>query len=124
MKTSLPIPNFVFIIFSLLLLCSNTSTILATSSSSSIGNQLAKATTTDDNNIGGINNINKSCFHKEKQALLHFKASFQDPYDQLSTWRAGDDDCCKWSGITCNNQTHHVTEIDLHSYNPFTDLGA
>ncbi|KVH90810.1 Leucine-rich repeat-containing protein [Cynara cardunculus var. scolymus] len=99
---------FYFVLISMLLLCPNT-TILATCSS--IGNQSAAAT---DGNYGGIN---KSCFHKEKQALLHFKASLRDPLGQLSTWRpAEDDDCCKWSGVTCNNHTGHVTELNLHSY--------
>ncbi|XP_024985337.1 receptor-like protein EIX2 [Cynara cardunculus var. scolymus] len=101
----------------MLLLCPNTP-ILATCSS--IGNQLAAATATDGN-YGGIN---KSCFHMEKQALLHFKASLQDPLGQLSTWRpAEDDDCCQWSGITCNNHTGHVTKLHLSS-NPFKGLGG
>ncbi|XP_024985343.1 receptor-like protein EIX1 [Cynara cardunculus var. scolymus] len=96
------------VLSSMLLLCPNT-TILATCSS--IGNQSAAAAT--DGNYGGIN---KSCFHKEKQALLHFKASLKDPNGQLSTWRPAEDDCCKWFGITCNNHTGHVTELDLRSY--------
>ncbi|KAJ9555683.1 hypothetical protein OSB04_010297 [Centaurea solstitialis] len=75
-------------------------------------NQLAEATSTDGNDNGAINK--KSCFHKEKQALLHFKASiYLDLFGTLSTWRAEDDDCCKWSGITCNNQTQHVIELHL-----------
>ncbi|KAJ9553367.1 hypothetical protein OSB04_017412 [Centaurea solstitialis] len=56
---------------------------------------------------------NKSCFHKEKQALLHFKVSIHDPNGQLSTWKLEDDDCCKWIGVTCNNQTRHVTRLHL-----------
>ncbi|KAI3706381.1 hypothetical protein L6452_24077 [Arctium lappa] len=93
----------------IVLLCPNTR-IVATSS---IANQLAAAAAAaaTDGNIGGINN--KSCFHMEKQALLHFKASLQDPNGQLSTWIPEDDDCCKWNGVTCNNQTHHVTRLHL-----------
>lgn len=105
------INNHVF--FIILLLCLEISTIVATS----LGNHLVVVAD------GGGNSVNKSCFHKEKQALLHFKASLEDPYDQLSTWRVEDDDCCKWSGVTCDNQTTRVTEIDLSS-NPFTGLGG
>ncbi|KAI3706380.1 hypothetical protein L6452_24076 [Arctium lappa] len=94
-----------------LLLCQNTSTILA--NSSSIANP-----TIDGN--GAMNN--KSCFHTEKQALLDFKAAIEDPDGRLLTWRGEDDDCCKWSGVTCNNQTpFHVTELHM-GYNPFTGL--
>ncbi|KAJ9555407.1 hypothetical protein OSB04_010021 [Centaurea solstitialis] len=99
--------SYYFIIIILLL--------FATCLSIASGNQLAEAATTDGNRNGAIND--KSCFHKEKQALLHFKASiYQDFYGRLSTWRLEDDDCCKWSGITCNNQTHHVTELHLQAY--------
>ncbi|KAJ9555532.1 hypothetical protein OSB04_010146 [Centaurea solstitialis] len=81
-------------------------------------NQLAEAAATTYGNIGA-NAINKkSCFHKEKQALLHFKASIsRDRFGTLSTWRAEHDgDCCNWSGVTCNNQTHHVTELHLRVF--------
>ncbi|XP_024986949.1 polygalacturonase inhibitor 1-like [Cynara cardunculus var. scolymus] len=86
----------------------------AISVAASLGNQLVAVAE------GGGDAVIK-CFHKEKQALLHFKASLQDPLGQLSTWRLEDDDCCKWSGVTCNNQTRHVTKIDLSS-NPLTGL--
>ncbi|XP_024985334.1 receptor-like protein EIX2 [Cynara cardunculus var. scolymus] len=73
----------------------------------SVGHQLAPA-------VDGNGSIHK-CFHKEKQALLDFKARLQDPLGQLLTWRP-QDDCCKWSGVACNNQTGHVTELYLPSY--------
>ncbi|XP_076915743.1 receptor-like protein EIX2 [Bidens hawaiensis] len=57
------------------------------------------------------------CISKERDALLDFKAYIdQDPYDLLSTWATDEEatiDCCDWSGVTCNNQTGHVTSIDL-----------
>ncbi|GKE18137.1 leucine-rich repeat-containing protein [Tanacetum coccineum] len=54
------------------------------------------------------------CIEKERQALLDFKAPLHDPYDMLSTWRPEEeDDCCEWFGVTCNNQTGHVTKLDL-----------
>ncbi|GKB56875.1 putative leucine-rich repeat protein, partial [Tanacetum coccineum] len=57
------------------------------------------------------------CIEKERQALLDFKAPLQDPYNMLSTWRHEDDDCCQWLGVTCNNQTGHVTKLDGIYYN-------
>nr|GEX62428.1 putative leucine-rich repeat protein, plant-type [Tanacetum cinerariifolium] len=53
------------------------------------------------------------CIEKERQALLDFKVPLHDPSDMLSTWRPEDDDCCQWFGVTCNNQTGHVTELTL-----------
>ncbi|KAK1435218.1 hypothetical protein QVD17_00979 [Tagetes erecta] len=54
------------------------------------------------------------CIDKERHALLHFKSCIhQDPKGLLSTWIEATSDCCNWSGITCNNQTGHVTSIVL-----------
>ncbi|XP_023754901.1 receptor-like protein EIX1 [Lactuca sativa] len=85
----------VFLIFSLLLFCLETTT----------ANQLAAVGGGDD-----------KCFEKEKNALLHFKSLLQDPSDHLSMWTSEQDNCCQWSGVTCNNQTGHVTELDLMSF--------
>ncbi|XP_057761118.1 receptor-like protein EIX1 [Arachis stenosperma] len=52
-----------------------------------------------------------TCLENERQALLRFKEGINDPWDVLSTWR--DDDCCKWQGITCSNQTGHVLRLHL-----------
>ncbi|GKB20362.1 leucine-rich repeat-containing protein [Tanacetum coccineum] len=53
-----------------------------------------------------------TCIDKERQALLDFKAPLQDPYNFLSTWRPEEeDDCCRWSGVGCNDQTGHVTDL-------------
>ncbi|GKB39014.1 leucine-rich repeat-containing protein, partial [Tanacetum coccineum] len=57
------------------------------------------------------------CIDKERQALLDFKAPLQDPNNMLFTWRPEEeDDCCQWLGVTCNNQTRHVTELYLSYY--------
>nr|GEW46624.1 hypothetical protein [Tanacetum cinerariifolium] len=58
------------------------------------------------------NNITAhTCIDKERQALLDFKALM------LSTWRPEEeDDCCRWRGVWCNDQTGHVTELDLSYY--------
>ncbi|KAL7597474.1 hypothetical protein Lser_V15G29313 [Lactuca serriola] len=89
----------VFLIFSLLLLCLETTA----------ANQLAAVGGGDDN--GSV----KKCIEKEKDGLLHFKSLLQDPSDRLSTWTAEQDNCCEWSGVTCNNQTGHVTELEIVS---------
>ncbi|KAJ0606026.1 putative non-specific serine/threonine protein kinase [Helianthus annuus] len=66
-----------------------------------------------------------TCIDKERHALLDFKARVQDPDGVLSTWTdEEDDDCCKWSGVTCNDTTGHVTRLQL-SYNfGTTNLGG
>ncbi|KAK1435258.1 hypothetical protein QVD17_01019 [Tagetes erecta] len=61
---------------------------------------------------------NNKCIDKEKHALLHFKSYIrQDPEGLLSTWKdeeeAATNYCCNWSGVTCDNQTGHVTSLDL-----------
>ncbi|CAN1344614.1 Receptor-like protein EIX2 [Linum perenne] len=52
-----------------------------------------------------------SCNQAEREALLNFKADLQDPSSRLSSW--GNGDCCKWSGVVCDNATGHVTELHL-----------
>ncbi|KAL7252587.1 hypothetical protein ACSBR1_007200 [Camellia fascicularis] len=56
------------------------------------------------------------CIEKERQALLKFKDALIDDYGRLSSWGSEEDkkDCCKWSGVGCNNHTGHVTMLDLH----------
>ncbi|CAH1452727.1 unnamed protein product [Lactuca virosa] len=92
----------VFVIFSLLLLNAETTT----------SNQLGGG---DDNGV-----IMRKCSDKERHALLDFKARLQDPDETLSTWRAEEEeeeeDCCKWRGVTCKNQTHYVTQLDVDGF--------
>ncbi|KAK1256841.1 Receptor-like protein kinase 5 [Acorus gramineus] len=52
-----------------------------------------------------------TCWEIERQALLKLKAGLVDPANQLSTWT--DEDCCRWRGVSCDNQTGHVVKIDL-----------
>ncbi|MFS7897476.1 putative non-specific serine/threonine protein kinase [Helianthus anomalus] len=59
------------------------------------------------------------CTKKERQALLHFKSYIRyDPEGRLTTWTPGEEekvatnDCCYWSGVTCNNQSR-VTSLEL-----------
>ncbi|KAK1260538.1 Receptor-like protein kinase 5 [Acorus gramineus] len=52
-----------------------------------------------------------TCWEIERQALLKLKAGLVDPANQLSTWT--DEDCCRWSGVSCDNQTGHLTYLNL-----------
>ncbi|KAJ0806127.1 putative leucine-rich repeat-containing, plant-type, leucine-rich repeat domain superfamily [Helianthus annuus] len=60
---------------------------------------------------------NHKCVDKERHDLLHFKPYIsQNPIDPLPTWTTEEEatnDCCKWEGVTCDNQTGHVTSLDL-----------
>ncbi|KAI3735087.1 hypothetical protein L6452_14575 [Arctium lappa] len=56
-----------------------------------------------------INNI--LCIANERSVLLQFKKNLVDQADRLSSW-AGED-CCRWSGVICDNFTGHVHEIRL-----------
>ncbi|GKB97937.1 ribonuclease H-like domain-containing protein [Tanacetum coccineum] len=60
-----------------------------------------------------VSGVISKCIDKELQVILHFKVNLKDPFDHLVTWIYKDDNCCKWSRVTCNNQTGHVTSLDL-----------
>ncbi|KAK6138284.1 hypothetical protein DH2020_027975 [Rehmannia glutinosa] len=64
--------------------------------------------------IGNSSNI--SCLEIEKQALLSFKKSLEDPANLLSSWKAKVN-CCKWKGVICSNLTGHV--LGLHNGHGF-----
>ncbi|XP_021800684.1 LRR receptor-like serine/threonine-protein kinase GSO1 [Prunus avium] len=55
------------------------------------------------------------CIERERQALLAFKRRLVDEFNQLSTWgsEAEKQDCCRWEGVYCSNQTGHVIQLHL-----------
>ncbi|XP_062073796.1 receptor-like protein EIX1 [Humulus lupulus] len=56
------------------------------------------------------------CHETEKQALLSFKRDLVDDYNKLVSWDVSkEEDCCKWTGISCNTLTGHVSELFLNN---------
>ncbi|CAL9089378.1 unnamed protein product, partial [Musa acuminata var. zebrina] len=54
----------------------------------------------------------KSCIESERRALLDIKSDMYDSGERFSTWIG--EDCCRWSGVACDNTTSHVIKLDLH----------
>ncbi|XP_034206337.1 receptor-like protein EIX2 isoform X2 [Prunus dulcis] len=61
-------------------------------------------------------NVTGRCIERERKALLAFKRGLVDKADLLSSWgsEAQKQDCCRWVGVSCSNQTGHVIQVDLH----------
>ncbi|KAF3435983.1 hypothetical protein FNV43_RR23075 [Rhamnella rubrinervis] len=57
------------------------------------------------------------CIESERQALLSFKQGLESS-NSLSSWtsNSSQEDCCSWEGISCDNKTNHVIELDLSAY--------
>nr|XP_023871757.1 receptor-like protein EIX1 [Quercus suber] len=66
-------------------------------------------------NYWGVGDANLGCKERERQALIKIKEDLIDDYGHLSSWstKVGREDCCKWTRVHCNNQTGHVTQLDL-----------
>ncbi|CAL5000051.1 unnamed protein product [Urochloa decumbens] len=55
-----------------------------------------------------------ACIAAERDALVAFNASINDPHGKLSSWRG--ENCCNWSGVRCSKKTGHVIQLDLGEY--------
>ncbi|KAJ9158876.1 hypothetical protein P3X46_024420 [Hevea brasiliensis] len=65
----------------------------------------------------GVQALNVHCRESEQKALLMLKDGFHTSLDRFSSW-VPEEDCCKWKGVGCNNETGHVIALDLHSPDP------
>ncbi|GKB61709.1 leucine-rich repeat-containing protein [Tanacetum coccineum] len=63
--------------------------------------------------LSAENSRNIQCIGYERTALLEFKNDLIDGANRLVSWNSTNEDCCKWYGITCNNQTGQVSEMRL-----------
>ncbi|GLT96277.1 hypothetical protein SLE2022_139130 [Rubroshorea leprosula] len=58
------------------------------------------------------NSVHAVCIESEKEALLKFKQGLVDRTNRLASW-VSDGDCCRWTGVVCDNMTGHVIELHL-----------
>ncbi|KAJ4726451.1 Leucine-rich repeat receptor protein kinase [Melia azedarach] len=67
-------------------------------------------------NISFCNGITSyvGCIASERKALLRFKGDLIDPSNRLASW-IGDEDCCRWAGVVCDNFTGHVLQLYLRN---------
>ena len=65
-------------------------------------------------NYSGLVDTHLGCKEHERQALLKIKEDIIDDYGYLSSW-SSDQDCCKWSGVRCSDQTGHVIMLNLNA---------
>ncbi|KAK8491673.1 hypothetical protein V6N13_029801 [Hibiscus sabdariffa] len=59
----------------------------------------------------GSNSIGVRCIESERKQVVNFKEGLIDRFGSLSSWVGLD--CCKWQGVSCDNQTGHVSVLDL-----------
>ncbi|CAO2838463.1 unnamed protein product [Amaranthus hypochondriacus] len=55
------------------------------------------------------------CLEHEREALLKFKGSVirDNNANILSSWTG--EDCCRWQGVSCNIDSHHVFSLNLRN---------
>ncbi|KAF8012055.1 LOW QUALITY PROTEIN: hypothetical protein BT93_I0244 [Corymbia citriodora subsp. variegata] len=56
---------------------------------------------------------NVTCIHIEREALMKFKQDLTDPLRRLGSWTG--EDCCKWEGVQCNEETGHISKLNLRN---------
>jgi Leucine-rich repeat (LRR) protein len=66
--------------------------------------------------------IANGCFEEERDALLTFKTGLDDPGNLMSSWHG--QNCCKWSGVMCNELTEHVVRLNLRNPYDRDDFGG
>jgi Leucine-rich repeat (LRR) protein len=64
--------------------------------------------------------LSRGCVASERETLISFKKSFIDPTRRLSSWRG--EDCCGWKGVGCDDQTGHVTKLDIRGHEDFQEV--
>nr|POE67247.1 receptor-like protein 12 [Quercus suber] len=57
------------------------------------------------------NNVAVTCIQSEREALVRFKEGVIDFPGKLSSWVG--EDCCQWKGVECDNESGHVTKLNL-----------
>ncbi|KAI3457601.1 hypothetical protein Pfo_014264 [Paulownia fortunei] len=57
------------------------------------------------------------CIGGERQALLKFKEDLDDAEGVLSSWGT-EEECCKWRGVHCDNETNQVTALVFKDMTP------
>ncbi|XP_050286245.1 receptor-like protein EIX2 isoform X2 [Quercus robur] len=62
-------------------------------------------------NQSQTNNVAVKCIESEREALLKFKEGVIDFPGKLSSWDG--EDCCQWKGVECDNESGHVTKLNL-----------
>nr|CAB3491799.1 unnamed protein product [Digitaria exilis] len=85
---------------------------------------LMAAASPTSSNRQALGHHHGSCLPHERDALLAFKQGItSDPSGRLASWDEGkEQDCCKWRGIRCSNQTNRVIAIQLRNTPPDGDL--
>nr|POE51001.1 receptor-like protein 12 [Quercus suber] len=62
-------------------------------------------------NQSQTNNVTVKCIKSEREALVRFKEGVNDIPGKLSSWVG--EDCCQWKGVECDNESGHVTMLNL-----------
>eukprot|EP01018_Ginkgo_biloba_P025542 Gb_22255 [translate_table: standard] len=59
-----------------------------------------------------LSNSTGECSEQERDALLLFKQSVEDPHNVLSSWVYGSN-CCRWRGVRCDALTGEVVRVNV-----------